>query len=198
MPHAGLRCFHALQQLLGLHYRPVGIAAASSIVFLPARVYATTEPCLIILPQIANITFHLQVDCLSGMGAMYRDNGQLRAAEGFMRQALRCAEGLGDDVVRASCLTHLGSVLIASDAAAAIKHLEEAVQLREDQVGCGAKVMRCYVWSLNPVNTAGSCCCVCRFLASSRYQDIVQLLNWRERVVLCTISPCATSLCSRR
>lgn len=76
----------------------------------------------------------LQVDCLSGMGAMYRDNGQLRAAEGFMRQALRCAEALGDDVVRASCLTHLGSVLIASDAGAAIKHLEEAVQLREDQV----------------------------------------------------------------
>lgn len=69
------------------------------------------------------------------MGAMYRDNGQLRAAEGFLRQALRCAESLGDDVVRASCLTHLGTVLIASDAGAAIKHLEEACQLREDQVG---------------------------------------------------------------
>jgi hypothetical protein len=79
------------------------------------------------------------------MGAMYRDNGQLRAAEGFMRQALRCAEALGDDVVRASCLTHLGSVLIATDAAAAIKHLEEAVQLREDQVRPGF----------------GVCCCCC-------------------------------------
>jgi tetratricopeptide (TPR) repeat protein len=84
-----------------------------------------------------------QVDCLSGMGAMYRDNGQLRAAEGFMRQALRCAEALGDDVVRASCLTHLGSVLIASDAGAAIKHLEEAVQLREDQVGCRRTLCCC-------------------------------------------------------
>eukprot|EP00775_Hariotina_reticulata_P000775 gene775-1087_t len=76
----------------------------------------------------------LQVDCLSGMGAMYRDCGQLSAAEGFLRQALKVAEVLGDDVVRAACLTHLGTVLIASDAPAAIKHLEESVQLREDQV----------------------------------------------------------------
>lgn len=80
----------------------------------------------------------MQVDCLSGVGAMYRDNGQLAAAQGFMRQALRCSEGLGDPVVRAGCLTHLGSVLIASDAGAAITHLEEAVQLREDQVGAAA------------------------------------------------------------
>eukprot|EP00878_Enallax_costatus_P035861 GHUV01040102.1.p1 GENE.GHUV01040102.1~~GHUV01040102.1.p1 ORF type:complete len:268 (+),score=122.06 GHUV01040102.1:546-1349(+) len=76
----------------------------------------------------------LQVDCLSGMGAMYRDIGQLQPAEGFLRQALRCADDLDDGVVRAGCLTHLGSVLIASDADTAIKHLEEAVQLREDQV----------------------------------------------------------------
>lgn len=49
-------------------------------------------------------------------------------------QALRCADGLDDGVVRAGCLTHLGSVLVASDADTAIKYLEEAVQLREDQV----------------------------------------------------------------
>jgi hypothetical protein len=69
---------------------------------------------------------------------MYRDCGQLPAAEGFLRQALKVAESLGDEVVRSSCLTHLGTVLIASDAPAAIKHLEEAVQLREDQVGACA------------------------------------------------------------
>eukprot|EP00879_Flechtneria_rotunda_P025373 GHRR01026960.1.p1 GENE.GHRR01026960.1~~GHRR01026960.1.p1 ORF type:complete len:375 (+),score=144.68 GHRR01026960.1:95-1219(+) len=79
----------------------------------------------------------LQVDCLSGMGAVYRDSNQLAAAEGFLRQAQRVADSLGDDVVRAGCLTQLGTVLIASDAEVAIEHLQEAVQLREDQVYWG-------------------------------------------------------------
>ncbi|KAF8068437.1 hypothetical protein HT031_002126 [Scenedesmus sp. PABB004] len=88
----------------------------------------------------------LQVDCLSGMGSLYRDAGQLTAAEGFMRQALRVAGGLPDGgAARAGCLTQLGAVVMPRGPAEAVALLEEAVSLREDavrrarpaRVGCG-------------------------------------------------------------
>jgi hypothetical protein len=49
---------------------------------------------------------------------------------------------VGDDALRAGVLTLLGTVLIAGDGPAAVMHLEEAVALREDQVGAGW-VCRC-------------------------------------------------------
>jgi tetratricopeptide (TPR) repeat protein len=94
------------------------------------------------LAQRAGST-RLQVDCLSGMGTMYRDAGQHAAAGGFLRQALRLTSKLGggsggsggSGSARASVLTLLGTVQIASgDTAAAVEALEEAVGLREDAV----------------------------------------------------------------
>lgn len=66
---------------------------------------------------------------------MHRDLGQINPARGFLRQALRVATELGEQPLRASVLTLLGTVLVGSDGAAAVTHLEEAVNLREDQVG---------------------------------------------------------------
>jgi hypothetical protein len=75
------------------------------------------------------------------MGTMHRDLGQITPARGFLRQALRVATELGDQPLRASVLTLLGTVLVGSDGAAAVSHLEEAVNLREDQVGSCAHVV---------------------------------------------------------
>jgi hypothetical protein len=66
---------------------------------------------------------------------MHRDLGQVAPARGFLAQALRVATELGEPPLRASVLTLLGTVLLGSDGPAAVSHLEEAVTLREDQVG---------------------------------------------------------------
>lgn len=65
---------------------------------------------------------------------MHRDLGQVGPAQGFLKQALVVATEVGEQPLRASVLTLLGTVLVASDGAAAITNLEEAVNLREDQV----------------------------------------------------------------
>jgi hypothetical protein len=70
---------------------------------------------------------------------MHRDLGQAAPALGFLSQALCVASELGEPPLRASVLTLLGTVMMGSDSSAAIVHLEEAVGIREDQVGGGGR-----------------------------------------------------------
>ena len=63
--------------------------------------------------------------------------GQLTAASGFLSEAVSLAAQLGDPALKAGALCQLGTVLIASDVDKAVKHLQESVDLREEQVGRG-------------------------------------------------------------
>lgn len=76
-------------------------------------------------------------DALHAMiGAQLTRIGAAAAAAALpLCQALKHAEAASDDGLRAGVLTHLGGVLVARDAAAALLLLEEAVAIREDQVG---------------------------------------------------------------
>jgi tetratricopeptide (TPR) repeat protein len=78
----------------------------------------------------------LQVDCLSGLGAVARAQAQSEAAVGYLRQALAVADtvGPGGGPMRAGVLTNLGTALMPVDAAEARERLKEAVELREAQV----------------------------------------------------------------
>jgi len=77
----------------------------------------------------------VQVDCLSGLGALYRGQGSTEAAIGYLTKALELADQLlGQPEVRASVLCNLGAARIPLDAVKAAEELQEAVEIREAQV----------------------------------------------------------------
>jgi hypothetical protein len=91
----------------------------------------------VVASHLTSFSFTLlvvQVECLSGLGSLQRNMGQLTAASGFLAEAVSLAEQLGDPALKAGALCQLGTVLIASDVDKAVKHLQESVDLREEQV----------------------------------------------------------------
>lgn len=68
------------------------------------------------------------------MGCLYRGQGKMEAAVGFLSQALTVANEIGEPEVRASVLCNLGAAQIAIDAEQAMTNLQEAVDIREQQV----------------------------------------------------------------
>ncbi len=80
----------------------------------------------------------LEVDCLTGLGVVHRDQGQADAAVGFLKQALAVAEtveGAAAAGVRAGVVTNLGTALMRVNVSEAADILQLAVELREKQVG---------------------------------------------------------------
>eukprot|EP00798_Chlamydomonas_sp_ICE-L_P032313 gene32313-16883_t len=73
----------------------------------------------------------LQVDCLSGLGILFRTQNEAEKAVGFLSQALVLSEKAGDADSCASTLVNLGSALMSIDQEKGVESLKQAVILRE-------------------------------------------------------------------
>jgi len=73
----------------------------------------------------------LQIDCLAGLGMMYRAQAETDKALQYLNKALELSEKVGDMDSKASMLCNLGGVLMHSDQDKALDCLQQAVALRE-------------------------------------------------------------------
>mmetsp|Transcript_34181 Transcript_34181/g.86450 ORF Transcript_34181/g.86450 Transcript_34181/m.86450 type:complete len:528 (-) Transcript_34181:210-1793(-) len=73
----------------------------------------------------------LEIDCLAGLGCMYRGKNEAPKAVELLSQALALCEKAGDEDSKASTLCNLGAALMQTDTEKALNYLNEAVDIRE-------------------------------------------------------------------
>ncbi|KAJ9505341.1 hypothetical protein QJQ45_012107 [Haematococcus lacustris] len=79
----------------------------------------------------------LEIDCLGGLGVMYRNQNQAAKAVELLETALALCEKSEDMDSKASTLCNLGAAMMQVDQVKALNHLNQAVDIREQAVGDG-------------------------------------------------------------
>ncbi|GFH16525.1 uncharacterized protein HaLaN_12956, partial [Haematococcus lacustris] len=76
----------------------------------------------------------LEIDCLGGLGVMYRNQNQAAKAVELLETALALCEKSEDMDSKASTLCNLGAAMMQVDQVKALNHLNQAVDIREQAV----------------------------------------------------------------